>query len=156
MDVKKIDELAQLMQRRGLNKVRLEEEDGSAVVLERAMGVPVEQPALVEHISVPLVEPVPAPPAVDEVPDDGAAAVEDADVTEVPAPMVGVFYVAPSPGAKPFVHVGSKVHKGDTLCIIEAMKLMNEVRAECDGEIVEVCAEDGELVEYGSCLMKIR
>ncbi|NJE80281.1 acetyl-CoA carboxylase biotin carboxyl carrier protein, partial [Olsenella sp. SW781] len=75
--------------------------------------------------------------------------------TAVRAPMVGVFYAAPSPGAEPFVHVGSKVKKGETLCVIEAMKVMNEVTAEADGEIVDICVKDGDLVEYGCCLMKI-
>lgn len=69
--------------------------------------------------------------------------------------MVGVFYVAPSPGAEPFVRVGSKVKKGETLCILEAMKLMNEVVAECDGEIAEICVNDGDLVEYGRVLFRI-
>ena len=69
--------------------------------------------------------------------------------------MVGIFYAAPSPDAEPFVKVGSKVKKGDTLCIIEAMKLMNDVVAEEDGEIVEICAENGSLVEFGQTLFKI-
>ena len=69
--------------------------------------------------------------------------------------MVGIFYAAPSPEAEPFVKVGSKVKKGDTLCIIEAMKLMNDVVAEEDGEIVEICAENGSLVEFGQTLFKI-
>ena len=73
----------------------------------------------------------------------------------VKSPMVGIFYTAPSPEAEPFVKVGSKVKKGDTLCIIEAMKLMNDVVAEEDGEIVEVCAENGTLVEFGQVLFKI-
>ncbi len=69
--------------------------------------------------------------------------------------MVGVFYAAPAPDAEPFVAVGSKVKAGETLCIIEAMKVLNEVAAETDGVITEICAKDGELVEFGSCLMKI-
>ncbi len=69
--------------------------------------------------------------------------------------MVGVFYAAPAPGADPFVRVGSKVKKGDTLCIVEAMKCMNEVQSEVDGTVVDICASDGELVEYGRCLMRI-
>ena len=73
----------------------------------------------------------------------------------VKSPMVGIFYTAPSPEAEPFVKVGSKVKKGDTLCIIEAMKLMNDVVAEEDGEIVEICAENGSLVEFGQILFKI-
>lgn len=69
--------------------------------------------------------------------------------------MVGVFYAAPAPGDEPFVHVGSKVKAGETLCIIEAMKVLNEVTAEADGEVLEICVVDGDLVEFGSCLMRI-
>ena len=74
---------------------------------------------------------------------------------DIKSPMVGIFYTAPSPDAEPFVKVGIKVKKGDTLCIIEAMKLMNDVVAEEDGEIVEICAENGALVEFGQILFKI-
>ena len=76
-------------------------------------------------------------------------------VQDVKSPMVGVFYSAPSPESDPFVVRGSKVKKGDTLCIIEAMKLMNEVIAERDGEIVEVLPKSGELVEFGQVLFRI-
>ena len=75
-------------------------------------------------------------------------------ITEVKSPMVGVFYAAPSPDAQPFVQVGSKVKKGDVLCIIEAMKLMNEITAEQDGTIVEICAQNGQAVEYGTPLFR--
>ncbi|MEE1372724.1 MAG: biotin/lipoyl-containing protein, partial [Parolsenella sp.] len=74
---------------------------------------------------------------------------------EVTSPMVGVYYASPAPDAEPFVRVGSKVRKGETLCIIEAMKVMNEVAATADGEILSIEAADGDLVEYGSCLMRI-
>ena len=92
---------------------------------------------------------------------DPAPAAEGADVKDynryrdVKSPMVGIFYASPSPDAEPFVKVGSKVKKGDTLCIIEAMKLMNDVMAEEDGEIVEICAENGSLVEFGQILFKL-
>ena len=68
---------------------------------------------------------------------------------------LGMFYSAPSPDARPFVEVGDQVKKGDTLCIIEAMKVLNEVTAEADGEVLEICVADGDLVEFGSCLMRI-
>ena len=83
------------------------------------------------------------------------APMDMAKVVAVKAPMVGVFYAAPAPGAKPFVQVGSKVKKGDVLCVIEAMKEMKEVTADCDGEVIVITVSDGELVEYGSVLMKI-
>ncbi len=70
--------------------------------------------------------------------------------------MVGTFYRAPSPGAKPFVSVGQKVRAGETVCIIEAMKLLNEIEAEFDGEIVKVLVENGDPVEFGQPLFEIR
>ena len=73
----------------------------------------------------------------------------------VKSPMVGTFYLKPSPDSEAFVQVGQRVKKGDTLCIIEAMKLMNEIESEFDGEVVEVLLKDGEMVEYGKPLFKI-
>ena len=80
----------------------------------------------------------------------------DEDLKIVKSPMVGTFYSKSSPDSKPYVEVGSKVKKGDILCIVEAMKLMNEIESEFDGEIVEVCVDDGEMVDYGKPLFKIR
>lgn len=74
----------------------------------------------------------------------------------IKSPMVGTFYSKSAPTAEPFVKVGDKVKKGQTLCIIEAMKLMNEIESECDGEIVEVCAQDDSMVEFGESLFKIK
>ena len=78
------------------------------------------------------------------------------DYKVVKSPMVGTFYSKPEPNAEAFVKVGDKVKKGKTLCIIEAMKLMNEIEAECDGEIVEICATDDNMVEFGQSLFKIK
>jgi acetyl-CoA carboxylase biotin carboxyl carrier protein len=77
------------------------------------------------------------------------------NLKEVKSPMVGVFYSAPSPDADSFVTVGSKVKKGDVLCIVEAMKLMNEITAEVEGEIVDICVQNGQVVEYSQTLFKI-
>ena len=74
----------------------------------------------------------------------------------VKSPMVGTFYSKSSPNAKPYVEVGQKVKKGDILCIVEAMKLMNEIESEFDGEVVEVCACDGDMLDYGKPLFKIK
>ena len=74
---------------------------------------------------------------------------------ELKSPMVGVVYIAPEPGAEPFVQIGSRVKKGQTLCILEAMKLMNEFTAPEDGEIVDICVTDGQLAEYGQVLFKL-
>jgi len=82
--------------------------------------------------------------------------VSKSEGTPVTSPMVGVFYAAPAPDQEPYVTVGARVNKGDVLCLIEAMKLMNEVTAEKSGEIVEICVENGQVVEYGQTLFMIK
>ena len=156
MDSKRLAEIADVMEDRGLTRVRVEEPDGTAVELERAstarpVAVPMPMPsAMAAQVTAPTVAPA-APEPATQTPD----AAPEPKGTEVTAPMVGVFYAAPAPGDEPFVHVGSKVKAGETLCIIEAMKVLNEVTAEADGEVLEICVADGDLVEFGSCLMRI-
>lgn len=82
--------------------------------------------------------------------------VSDENIVEIKAPIVGSFYVSASPDKPPYVEVGTRVKKGDVLCIIEAMKLMNEIESDVDGEVVEVIAENQAFVEYGAPLFKIR
>ena len=74
----------------------------------------------------------------------------------VKSPMVGTFYASTSPEKEPFVKIGDKVHKGQVLCVVEAMKLMNEIESEYDGEIVEICVKNEDMVEYGTSLFKIK
>ena len=156
MDSKRLAKIADVMEDRGLTRVRVEEPDGTAVELERAstaqpVAVPMPMPsAMAAQVTAPTVAPA-APEPATQTPD----AAPEPKGTEVTAPMVGVFYAAPAPGDEPFVHVGSKVKAGETLCIIEAMKVLNEVTAEADGEVLEICVADGDLVEFGSCLMRI-
>ncbi len=156
MDSKRLAEIADVMEDRGLTRVRVEEPDGTAVELERAsvaqpVAVPMPMPsAMAAQVAAPTVAPA-APEPATQTP----AAAPEPKGTEVTAPMVGVFYAAPTPGDEPFVRVGSKVKAGETLCIIEAMKVLNEVTAEADGEVLEICVADGDLVEFGSCLMRI-
>lgn len=156
MDSKRLAEIADVMEDRGLTRVRVEEPDGTAVELERAstaqpVAVPMPMPsAMAAQVTAPTVAPAAPEPAAQT-----PAATPEPKGIEVTAPMVGVFYAAPAPGDEPFVHVGSKVKAGETLCIIEAMKVLNEVTAEADGEVLEIYAADGDLVEFGSCLMRI-
>ena len=156
MDSKRLAEIADVMEDRGLTRVRVEEPDGTAVELERAsaaqpVAVPMPMPsAMAAPVAAPATAPAAPEPAV-----QAPAAAPESQGTEVTAPMVGVFYAAPAPGDEPFVRVGSKVKAGETLCIIEAMKVLNEVAAEADGEVLEICVADGDLVEFGSCLMRI-
>ena len=152
MDIAKIKELAQLLNDAGLSALELKEGDAT-LRLESARFTPT--PAA----PAPVVQAAPAaaPQAAVTV---SAASVPDGGVdfnalSEFKSPMVGVFYAAPGPDQAPFVEVGKRVKKGDVLCIIEAMKLMNEITAEQDGEIVDICVSDGDVVEYGQTLFKI-
>lgn len=80
----------------------------------------------------------------------------DENLHLIKSPIVGTFYRSPAPGQKPFVQVGDKVKKGDILCIIEAMKLMNEIESDVDGEVAEILVENEQMIEYGQVLIKIR
>ena len=140
MDVKKIESLAKLMQETGLTGLELVEGD-MELRLERQQEV---------------VAVAPAPAAGAEalgVSHEQAAPRKEG--TLVLSPTVGVFYASPSPDARPFVEVGDQVKKGDTLCIIEAMKLMNEIPSEVDGTVAEICVGNGQVVEYNQPLFRI-
>ncbi|HHV31479.1 acetyl-CoA carboxylase biotin carboxyl carrier protein [Caproiciproducens sp. LBM24188] len=145
MDVKQIQEIAEVMRDNGLTLLELTQGDVS-LRMER-------QPA--QNIIIPAqgLGPAVAETAPAAAPEPHAPA--DPNCVEVKAPMVGVFYQAPAPDAEPFAPVGAHVNKGDTLCVIEAMKLMNEINAECSGKVAEVCVKNGQTVEYGQVLMKI-
>ena len=154
MDKKKLREIISVFRESGLAKMEVSEttaEETFSLKLESAAAA---QPAAMPVPAVQYVQAAPGLPAEEQKAEPGE--IKDYDkYRNVKSPMVGIFYTAPSPEAEPFVKVGSKVKKGDTLCIIEAMKLMNDVGAEEDGEIVEICAENGSLVEFGQILFKI-
>jgi acetyl-CoA carboxylase biotin carboxyl carrier protein len=95
------------------------------------------------------------PAPMKDIPVVKESAIDFNDLREIKSPMVGVFYCAASPEARPFVTAGSVIKKGDVLCIIEAMKLMNEIQAETDGQIVDICVSNGDVVEFGQTLFKI-
>jgi len=97
-----------------------------------------------------------APPQVAEPPAARPAAVESPDIHLVKSPIVGTFYRSSAPGSRPFVEVADRVKKGQVICIVEAMKLMNEIESDCDGEILEALVANGQPVEYGEPLFKIR
>ena len=145
MNIQQIRELAQVMRENGLTSLRLTE-GALSIELERG-GHAAAQTAQ----TVPTVAELPSSEPEKPTAQPSAAPVGKA----VTAPMVGVFYEASSPEAQPYVQVGSQVKKGDVLCIIEAMKLMNEITAEEDGEIIDICAANGSVVEYGQILFKL-
>jgi acetyl-CoA carboxylase biotin carboxyl carrier protein len=156
MDLEEIKKILELMRENGLAEFELEHE-GVKLRLRKDSG-----PQWSNH-APPIPAPVyvaPAPVAAPGVGEPAAApltaASEDVDLAIIKSPIVGTFYRAPDPDAKPFAEVGQMVKAGQVLCIIEAMKLMNEINAECDGEVVKVYVENGRAVHYGERLFAIR
>jgi len=145
MDIKKIDALARIMNKNGLTELEVSEGDFK-LSMRRASGVAAEQPAA----QLPQPQPVEKPLEQKEKSETKSASFSG--LTEITAPLAGVFYAAPAPDAEPFVKVGDKVKKGDVLCIIEAMKIMNEITADRDGEIADICVKNEQIVEYGQTL----
>lgn len=157
--VDQIKQLIEILENSNLAVMEISDENNGSIRLEKPQAAPVNAFAL-NTGNVPVMPPVaqeapaqptPAPAPVESTP---ATAVQDTGAS-IKSPMVGVFYAAPSPDSEPFVTVGKKVNKGDVVCIVEAMKLMNEITAEQSGTITEVCVNNGDIVEYGQDLFKI-
>lgn len=137
LSLEEIKDLVKVLEDSSLNKLELKFEDGK-VLLEKAVTV----------VNEPAVSTVTAPVAV--------PAKTGEQIVEITAPMVGTFYGAPDPKAEPFVKVGSKVTPNTVVCILEAMKLFSEIEAEVEGEITEILVNDGEFVEFGQPLFKVK
>lgn len=146
MDVQMIRELMQEFDASGIYRMKIESEE-LELELEKA---PVAQSVAVQPPIVPVAQPVVA------APQEVVAEAAEVKGTEVKSPIVGVFYPASSPEAEPYVQVGQSIKKGQTLCIIEAMKVMNEVPAPCDGVVAAINVQREELVEYGQVIMVIQ
>jgi acetyl-CoA carboxylase biotin carboxyl carrier protein len=146
-------ELISLLRDNGLAELELENE-GFRVRLRRESALAESAPvAAVQHSAAPAPAPAPAPsgPAHPGTQATTAAA-QDQDLHIIPSPIVGTFYRSPSPTADAFVKIGSNVENDTVVCIIEAMKLMNEIQAETSGEVVKIYVENGQPVEYGQPL----
>lgn len=152
MDIRKVKKLIELLEESGIAELEIHEGEESVRISRHGPAAPPLPAAGQTFVAAP-----PAPAI--EAPVDGKA-VEPAEPAVPPgyrviAPMVGTFYRAPSTGAKPFVDVGQRVEVGDTLCIIEAMKILNQIEADKAGSIAAVLVENGEPVEYGEALFII-
>lgn len=153
MDINKIKELVEILENSDLNTLEVVDKDGSSVFLEKGTGATI--PVLQNTAAVSNGNMQTSAASMQE----GVNIQEektDHEGTPVDSPMVGVFYSKPSPDDEPYVSIGTQVKKGQTLCIIEAMKLMNEIPAEKDGVIAEICVKDGDLIEYGQTLFYIK
>ena len=151
MDIRKVKKLIELLDESGIAEIEIKEGEESVRISRYAPGAPAAQAAVAAPIAV--AAPAAAPAAAAPV---AAAPVEpEEDGFEVTAPMVGTFYACASPGAAPYVQVGDRVNEGDTLCIIEAMKMMNQIEADVAGVIKSIRVQNGEAVEYGQTLVVI-
>ena len=156
MDLRKLKTLIDLVSESGVAELEITEGDDRVKIVNRVDAAPVAAaaPAVIATAVVASAAPAAAPaPAVAAEP--AAAPVAAEDTRTINSPMVGTCYRAPSPGAKPFADVGQKVKAGDTVCIIEAMKLLNEIETEYDGVIQEILVENGQPVEFGQPLFVI-
>ena len=149
-DAEYIEKLAEIIADKGLTEISLE--DGNqAITMRKDLYTGAVQVAAPQVVAAPQAAAPVATPAA-------APAESKADVKKgqaVTSPMVGTFYKAPSPDSEPFVSVGSTVSSGDVVCIVEAMKMMNEIESEVSGKVVEICVEDGQPVEFGQVLMYV-
>ena len=166
MDIKQIKQVIELMKRAELNEFAVEEEGFKLKIRRGNSGrgkanqqdsippfVVATEPA--SHATMPAV-PVASAPAGVAPPAAASANEDEAGFSFIKSPMVGTFYRSPSPDSKPFAEADTKVAETTVVCIVEAMKIMNEIQAEVKGTIVEILAEDGDPIEYGQKLFKVK
>ncbi|AWB45098.1 acetyl-CoA carboxylase biotin carboxyl carrier protein [Paenibacillus sp. CAA11] len=155
-----IKELIKLVDETSIHELELENEGSRLTIRKPGKTEFVQvQPAMVnggQPVSVPAVHPAVNTPAPAQTNAAAAPAEADANLHKIVSPMVGTFYRSSSPEAAPFVSVGDRVGEKTTVCIIEAMKLMNELEAEVKGEIVDILVENGQLVEFGQPLFLVK
>ena len=151
MDLRKLKTLIDLVSESNVSELEITEAEGKVRIV-KSEGVVQQYVAAPMQVAPVMAAPVAARPAA-AAPATAAPAAVDGHV--VKSPMVGTFYRASSPGAKAFVDVGSQVKEGDTICIVEAMKILNEIEADKSGTIVRVLGENGQAVEYGQPLFVI-
>ncbi len=148
MDIRKVKKLIELLDESGIAEIEISEGEDSVRISRYAAGAP----AVAAPVAV--AAPLAAAPVAAEAVAAPVAEVEDEGFL-VAAPMVGTFYASSSPGAAPYVQVGDRVNEGDTLCIIEAMKMMNQIDADVSGVVKSIRVQNGEPVEYGQTLIVI-
>ncbi|MCR6478033.1 acetyl-CoA carboxylase biotin carboxyl carrier protein [Variovorax sp. ZS18.2.2] len=151
MDLRKLKTLIDLVSESNISELEITETEGKVRIVKGGGAAPVQY---VQTLAAPPAAPVagaPAAPAAASAPAVEAAPAGHA----VKSPMVGTFYRSSSPGAPAFVEIGSKVNEGDTICIIEAMKILNEIEADKSGTITQILGENGQAVEYGQPLFII-
>ncbi len=163
IDLRYVKKLLEMLDESAVDSLEISSDKGMRIRLSKSPamrpGVQYAAPAMAAApMAMPMAAPMPsapAAPAAAGAPAEAPAAAPKGNLVDVKSPMVGTFYGAPEPGAKPYVSVGQQIKKGQVLCIIEAMKIMNEIESEVAGTIVEINATDAHPVEYGQVLFKV-
>ena len=162
MDIRKVKKLIELLEESGISEIEITEgEDAVRISRYPSAAQPtttvVQAATPATHVPSPPPAPSAAAPAsaIADEPAQAASPPQPVEGHTVAAPMVGTYYASPAPGAKPFVQVGSEVEVGDTLCIIEAMKMMNQIESDVAGRVVSTLVDNGEPVEFGQPLFII-
>jgi len=155
MDIRKIKKLIDLLEASGLAELEIHEGEES-VRLTRYNSAPAPQPAQAPAVAVTQAPPAGTAPIPAALPAAEAPQQSESEGTPIRSPMVGTFYAAPSPDAPPFVKVGDTIQAGDPLCIIEAMKMFNQIEAEISGTITAILVENGQPVEFDQPLFLVR
>ncbi|WP_163576038.1 acetyl-CoA carboxylase biotin carboxyl carrier protein [Halomonas faecis] len=151
MDIRKVKKLIELLEESNISEIEIQEGEESVRISRHPNGVSWPQPTMPQPAAAPPAAAPGTAPAAEPEP----AAPAEPQGHALNSPMVGTFYRSPAPGSKPFVEVGQSVKKGETVCIVEAMKMMNQIEADRDGVIEAVLAEDGEPVEFDQPLLII-
>lgn len=150
MDIRKVKKLIELLEESGISEIEIKEGEES-VRISRALSGAVAAPMAATQV----VAPQPLAPAAAAAQPEAPAGPATPEGTVIESPMVGTFYASPSPGSPAFVAVGQTVKPGDTICIVEAMKILNQIESEVSGTIKAVLVEDGQPVEFGQPLMVV-
>ena len=156
MDMRKLKTLVDLVSESNISELEITEAEGKVRIVKAGYGVPTTM--MMQPAGQMMMQPAPqqAAPAGDAA---AAAPVAEAAVAPtghvVKSPMVGTFYRSASPGSKPFAEVGAPIKEGEPICIIEAMKIMNEIEADCSGKVLSILCENGQAVEYGQPLFLV-
>ncbi len=157
MNIKEIRELLELMAEHHVSEIEIEKENAKIKLRKLPDGrITMDQGHPMGAVLTPMPAVLPATAVPQAVAAQPVAPVSEEGIIVVKSPMVGTFYAAPAPDQPPYVTVNQAIKEGDVLCIIEAMKLMNEIKAEVGGTLVEILVQNGQTVEYDQPIMKIR
>ena len=148
MDIRKVKKLIEMLESSELEVIEIQEGEESVRLVKK------QTETVVSHVTQNLPDPVTEKTVIGHS-QEALSTIKAADGEVITSPMVGTYYAAPSPGAKPFISVGDEIQEGDIVCIVEAMKMMNEIKSDFSGKVTSVLVENSEPVEFGQALFTV-